>query len=332
MTTNLRGFRCALAGVIWIMAFHGASAAESQAGSFAEVSVTVGTGTWELPGTLTLPADAGPFPGVVLVHGSGPHDRDSTVGANKPFRDLAQGLAAKGIIVLRYDKRSRTHAQRIIDTLSQFTPDQETVDDAVAAVALMRELPDVRSDRVFVLGHSFGGMMAPRIAKRLPSLAGLIIMAGNTRPIPEMLLEQVAAQLNADGYLNGTEQAQLNALRQQVAQVDDPQLTPETPGILLGAGARYWLDLRDYHPEQVATQLTQPILILQGERDYQVTMEDFNGWKRTLAGRSDVTFKSYPTLNHLFVEGAGKSSPAEYARPGRVAQVVIDDIADWIMR
>ena len=72
------------------------------------------------------------------------------------------------------------------------------------------------------------------------------------------------------------------------------------------------------------------MLILQGERDYQVTMEDFAGWKKALESRKDVTFISYPKLNHLFMEGEGKSIPAEYSTPGNVAVAVIDDIVKWI--
>ena len=73
-----------------------------------------------------------------------------------------------------------------------------------------------------------------------------------------------------------------------------------------------------------------PMLILQGERDYQVTMADLEGWRKALSGKSGVTIKSYPTLNHLFMPGEGKSKPSEYEQPGHVADVVVDDIAAWI--
>ena len=72
------------------------------------------------------------------------------------------------------------------------------------------------------------------------------------------------------------------------------------------------------------------MLILQGERDYQVTLEDLAGWKTYLSGQSNVEFKTYPKLNHLFLEGEGKSAPAEYLDPGHVPVYVIDDIARWI--
>jgi fermentation-respiration switch protein FrsA (DUF1100 family) len=97
-----------------------------------------------------------------------------------------------------------------------------------------------------------------------------------------------------------------------------------------GIPAPYWLALKGYEPPEVARQLSQPMLILQGERDYQVTLQDFEGWKAALSSRKDVSFKTYPNLNHLFMEGAGKARPVEYKNPGHVSQAVVEDIANWI--
>ena len=129
--------------------------------AFGEREVTIdagGSGEWSLPGTLTVPAGAGPFPAVVLVHGSGPNDRDETVEASKPFRDLAWGLASRGVAVLRYEKRTRQYAAKVA-AMKSFTVQQETVDDAVAAAALLRHTQGIDPKRVFVLGHSLGAML-----------------------------------------------------------------------------------------------------------------------------------------------------------------------------
>jgi dienelactone hydrolase len=102
----------------------------------------------------------------------------------------------------------------------------------------------------------------------------------------------------------------------------------------MGIPAGYWLYLNNYHQTEVAAQLKTSMLILQGERDYQVTMVDFGLWKKALVKNADVTFKSYPKLNHLFIEGEGpaKSTPSEYEVPSHVAGYVINDIADWIAK
>jgi len=301
-------------------------------GAFQERQVTVGSGEWALPGTLMLPDGAGPFPVVVLVHGSGPHDRDETIGPNKPFRDLAWGLASQQVATLRYEKRTKAYAKKIASILTTFTANDETVDDAVAAVAFLRRVPEIQATQIYVLGHSFGGMMIPRIGRRDPHIAGCIIFAGNTRALDQMLLAQMSYLFSLDGTVTPAEQAQLDQANTEVAKIRDPNLSPNTPPPILGAGARYWLDLRSYRPHEEAKALAQPLLIVQGGRDYQVTSEDFHQWQSALSPRQDVTFKLYPSLNHLFMEGEGKSTPAEYAVAGHMASSVIKDMANWIKR
>jgi fermentation-respiration switch protein FrsA (DUF1100 family) len=163
-------------------------------------------------------------------------------------------------------------------------------------------------------------------------IAGIICLAGNSRPLEDLIVEQFTYLFSLEGELNEEKKKELETLKQQAARLKDPKLSPETPAkdLPLGLPAKYWLSFQDYRPAEVARTLKQPMLILQGERDYQVTMEDFQGWKTALSGRKDVTLKSYPELNHLFMTGQGKGKPAEYLRPGNVAQVVVDDIAAWI--
>jgi len=294
--------------------------------AFKERDFVVGSGEWSLPGTLTMPVGAGPFPAVVLVHGSGPNDRDESVGAEKPFRDLAWGLASRGIAVLRYEKRTREHGSKLA-AVKDFTVQQETVDDALAAAALLRRTEGVDPRRVFVLGHSLGAMMAPRIGQRDPQLAGLVVMAGATRPLEDIILEQVSYLAGADGTVTDAEKKQIESLRAEVAKVK--ALKPGDAGVALGAPASYWLDLRGYDPAAAARSLKQPLLILQGGRDYQVTPDSLEAWRKAVPG---ATFKTYPKLNHLFIEGEGKSLPQEYDKPGHVAEEVIVDLVAWIKR
>jgi dienelactone hydrolase len=288
---------------------------------------------WELPATLSMPKGDGPFPAVVLVHGSGPLDRDESVGPNKPFRDLAGGLASRGIAVLRYEKRTREHGAKMMSA-GPTTVKEEVLDDALAAVKFLRREKGVDAGRVYILGHSLGAMMAPKLATLDPKIFGLVIMAGATRPIEDLILEQMTYLAKLSGEPDAVVLERLSKLKDQVAKVKDPKLSPDTPAdqMPLGQPAAYWLSFRGYDPAKVAADLNTPILVLQGDRDYQVTLADYELWEKALSGRSHATLKRYANLNHLFMEGEGKGTPAEYQKAGHVAKTVVEDIAGWMKR
>lgn len=300
---------------------------------FQEREITVGAGEWKLPGTLTLPVGKGPFPILILVHGSGPHDRDETIGPNKPFCDLASGLAAQGIAVLRYEKRTKQYAMKLKTALVGFTVNEEVVDDAVAAVTLARQTAAIDPNKVFVLGHSLGGILAPRIAAGHPEIAGFIIMAGAlARPLEDLLLEQTIFQLSLSTLPAETKQKQLDEIKQVVAAIKAVSKESPAQDLIFHAPPSYWLDLKGYNPLAAAKALKQPLLVLQGEKDCQVNIQrDFGVWQQTLAGRKNVVLKSYPNLNHLFMEVHGQSTGMEYYQDlGNIVPIVIDDIAKWI--
>jgi len=305
--------------------------------SFTERDVTVGDGEWKLPGTLLVPKSAqaaNRVPGVVLVHGSGPNDRDETILGNKPFKDLAEGLASQGIAVLRYDKRTKVYGKQIA-VLKQFTVKEETIEDAEKAVSLLEQQPEVDPKRVFVLGHSLGGYLLPMILEQTPDARGGIALAGTTRPLEDIMVEQYE-ELIPEQTAGGSEElkkqgeAKLEEARQARAAIKALDASKIDGPPLFYAPPSYWLALAGYNPPTRAAKLTMPLLILQGERDYQVKMTEFANWKAALGSKPNVTLKSYPALNHLFIEGTGKSTPAEYQHAGHVSAEVIDDIARWI--
>jgi dienelactone hydrolase len=295
--------------------------AYSKPDSFRERDVTVGEGQWKLPGTLTVPAGQGPFPAIVLVHGSGPNDRDETVGGSKVFKDLAEGLASRGVVVLRYEKRTRQYSAAMAG-LASFTVEDEAVEDAVKGAALLRAQPEVNPKRVFVLGHSLGGYLAPRIAEEDGKLAGLVILAGAARPMEDAVVDQAE-------YL-GVSADNLKTVKAVAAKIKTLEPGDEDSPPVMGAPVAYWLDLKGYDPAALAKKLALPMLILQGDRDFQVTMKDFALWKAAVGANKAVTMRAYPALNHLFVAGEGKSTEAEYRKPGHVAPEVIDDIAKFV--
>jgi dienelactone hydrolase len=290
------------------------------------IEIAIGPSSSPLPGTLLVPSGEGPFPVVVLVPGSGPNDRDETVGWLKPFRDIAEGLARHGVASYRYDKRSKVHPR---DLAGSITVDDEYVTDAVAAIQMLERRSEVDPDRIVLLGHSQGGTVAPRIAERVPEVAGVVLFAASTEPLEQAIVRQARflAELRTGTSPEGD--AAIEALQAQAASVESPDLTLDTPASkLFGIPASYWLDLRGYDPAAAAAALPQPLLVLQGGHDYQVTQTSFDAFRAALAMRADVTFHLYPELTHVFIDG--DLSPAVYRGKGHVAAEVIDDIAAWV--
>ena len=302
--------------------------------TFAETEVRVDCHGFPLPALLTVPKKASGVPAVVMVAGSGPNDRDETIGKLKPFRDLAQGLAALGIASIRYDKRTKS-APGMFNVKSG-TVNEEVVEDAVSALKVLKsktggrlgKKPTVDPSKIFLLGHSLGAMVAPRILDAAPELAGMVLLGGPARRLEDAIIEQST-------HLAGPKppkavKDQLKAIQVQVDRVKAADLTAETPAsdLPLGINASYWLDLRDYDPVEATANAGKPTLVLHGAVDYQATPEEHEQFRRALAGRRDCESKLYPGLSHIFMPGEGTA--ADYTREANVAEHVVADIARWL--
>lgn len=283
----------------------------------------------ELPGTLTMPEGEGPFPAVVLIHGSGPNDRDESIGALKPFRDIAEDLSNHGIAVYRFDKRTLVYGKEMAaDTKT--TLREETVLDAVRAVQLLAAQDQIDPERIFVLGHSLGGTAIPAIDLELKNQTvkarGYILMAPGARRLDTMIRDQYdfLAELMPEA------KSERNAVLAELEKLEKPE-TLQEGDIIAGAYAAYWKWLIEYDPAGMAADITVPCLLMQGEEDYQVSMEDFRIFRNALGGKENWTFRSYPGLVHTFTEGKKTEGPAAYTRSGRVSERVTADIAEFIL-
>ena len=299
--------------------------------SFSEYEVALGDRPLAVGGTVSVPQASAPVPGVVLLSGGGPFNRDMTMGENRIGADLAWGLASRGIAVLRFDKPSHTHRQ-VVAKNPDFTPTDEYVPYAAAAVDQLRADPAIDASRIVIVGHSMGGSYAPRAAVARPEVAALVLLAAEAEPMNRAAVRVMNHLAALDSASPAMKEAAA-AMAGLAANVDSPQLSRRTDPATLpfGYSGAYWLDVRDYDPVGTARQLGKPMLILQGGRDYQVTVDDDLAlWRAGLDGREDVSIRVYDADDHLFFPGSGPSTPAGYEPRQHVDASVIADIADWI--
>ncbi len=287
-----------------------------------------------LQGKLMLPTSNtnGSIPLIILIQGSGATDSNETIGSNKPFKDIAIGLANKGIATLRYNKKNYQYNRELSDVL--LSPDAEIVDDAITAIQVAHTLDNIDKNAIFVAGHSLGGYLLPKIVKNsdMP-VAGMVLLAAPARSLENTLLEQNTYILSLDGLVK-EEELQLKILEKQLQKVKK-RLNPNTPNteLPLGLPAEYWLYMKKYKATKGIRKLKKPTLVIQAENDYQVTMKDFNTWKKALKRNKKAKLISYPGLFHLLMpsQNPTKATPKDYSRANKVSPLVIEDIAKFIL-
>jgi dienelactone hydrolase len=327
----------------WVKGFARPEVKDDAVGPWKEVEVEIPAPQGPLPGTLTIPLEGEAWPVAVLVHGSGPNDRDETLGPNKPFRDIAHGLAERGVATIRYDKRTfllkeaflsgdpeaKKKAGKALETMGF---DKEVIEDAVAVLAWAKA--DARFTKRVVIGHSLGGMAAPYIAPRHEGLAGLVLMAAPARGLDVITREQLIYKATLVGKSVEEATQEVDAqVGDQWAKARKGEL-PDSARIM-GATVFYWKSLFAHEDVPGAlAKVTQPVLLLQGAKDYQVTTVDYELLEKALESREGGEHEAvlYPTLNHLFMPVEGKSTGAEYMVKGRMASEVIDSVAAFVAR
>lgn len=292
---------------------------------------------YPLNGILSLPEDcSSKVPAVVLVHGSGPADMDEKVGNNFPFKDLAEGLSDKGIAVLRYDKRTFVYGKEMKNDTG-LSVKEETIEDAILAADLLRKDPRIDTNQIFIIGHSLGGMLAPRIDAEGGHFAGIIIMGGSPRKLEEILMDQnndVLDSLNM--FLKMIAKKQIAALSAKFDKIYKLSDEEAKSTVVLGKYSRafYFKEMGEHPSINYLNVLDKPVLILQGDQDFHVSVDkDFKVYKDLLGEKPNVMFKLYPNLNHLFmpaVYGEILKMKKEYKVAQHVDKNVINDISEWI--
>ena len=296
---------------------------------YQEKEIYVKTPKHSLVGILTAPKKGTNYPIVVLVHGSGPQDMDESFGPNKPLKDLAVGLASKGIASIRYVKRTMVYAQEFGKA---FTVKEEVTDDALAAIALARTVVGANKTQIYILGHSLGGMMAPKLATLAPDLKGILLLAAPARKLTDLIAEQSKFMFSLEKDTTKLAKFQLDSA---VKDLDRSRITKlgvlKPDSILFGLPAAYWVDLNLYNQVGTAKKLLkQRIFVAQGVNDFQVSTTDYNLWKSALATNKKAVFRLYPDLNHMMMVQKEKGDLKQYQIPANVSATVVNDVAMWI--
>ena len=302
----------------------------SSNGKFEEQEIYIGDGEQKLNGILTLPKDVEKPPVVIMVQGSGQSDMDETIGAvaNKPFKDIAHGLAENGIASIRYNKRYYQYPEAAPKDL---TIQGEVIDDANLAIELASNNKDLNNEKIFVLGHSLGGMLAPEIAKGNDKVSGIISLAGSPRKLEDIIYDQNNDAVNAMADKSDAEKEEL--MKQVKAEVNKVKNLKEEDKsqAIFGINSEYWISLNNIDTGKILKELSIPMLFLQGEDDFQVYADvDYKQWQELCVGKDNAEFKLYPKLNHLFMKSNGKTDVTEYDTKGNVDEAVISDISNWI--
>ncbi len=288
--------------------------------------------TLQLPAELIIPRSPEKCPLVILIHGSGANDMDESIGPNKVFYDLALGLAEQGIATLRYDKRTKVY-----DSLysgQNFSLYDETIEDALEALELARQLQNIDTSRIYFAGHSLGAMVIPYLLVH-SEVKGGVMLAGPSRSLADLIMDQTRFFLELDGKLSKKDQASIKEVESRYQKIKNKEFTEETPAKdLLGYwGGKYWNTESTYLPLNFIKSNRKPLLILQGARDYQVDpVKDFIPLKQVCDQVEGCESIEYEGLNHLFIVGKGDPNPSEYFLPGNVDEKVIRDISDWILQ
>ena len=283
----------------------------------------------ELKGTLLTPENDSLKKLVIFIHGSGPNDRDETIFENKPFKDIAESLYKRGIASYRFDKKTFSNPESFNDNS---TIDEEVTIDIINIINYFKNDNQFSNYEIIILGHSLGAYLTPRIINKSNKVSKAIMLAGNARSLDKLIIEQY----NYLYELNSTEdlKSELGKLKNQISFLHSKKFNFNTSkeNLPLNLSANYWQSILDYNPLKEVKKVKIPMLILQGERDYQVTIKDFELWKKSLDNNKKVTFISYPKLNHLFITGDKKSQPKEYMIKGIVDEMVINDIFNFIQK
>ncbi len=288
--------------------------------------VSFQSGSIKINGTLIVPSNKENLPVVVMIQGSGPMDRDETIGPNKPFKELAENLASNGVASLRFDKRTFTY-QKEIAKEKTITIKEEVIEDAISAIDFLKKKDEF--SHYFLIGHSLGAWTTPLIASKL-SLDGIVMLCTPGRYIFELMLLQNKFQIK-ERKLDGKKyKQQLEEMEKIIQKIKKKEFSPED--VVLNVPSSYWYSFMESDPRKLIKKLKIPILLIHGGNDCQIYQEDFKIWKNATKNMSNVTIEQFKDVNHILVEYPEKSTGKEYNEKMSISKKLTSFLTNWIKR
>lgn len=295
---------------------------------FSETAIRIGKEPLMLDGMLTQPAKDPVKAVVILVHGSGQSGMNEAVGENRPFQDIAHGLAEQGIASIRYNKRYFQYPEKAVP--QEMTVDKEVLEDVGYAIDFVVSNESLKDYRIYIAGHSMGGMLAPKLALDNDEVDGFISLAGSPRRLIDIMYDQNLALIDSLDKTKEEKAALISAIDEQyelakAVKADSPQ------AFVFSMPSQYIYSLNSIDTPAIARQLDIPMMFMQGTADFQVYADvDFKQWQTLLEGNEKAEFKLYEGLNHLFFKSKGIAGISDYDGENHVEQTVIDDMVKWV--
>jgi dienelactone hydrolase len=300
--------------------------------AFTEQTFKVKNEEYELSANLCLPNSEGKHPLVIIIGESGPTDRDGSYDINLPYKDIAWGLSSKGFASFRMDKRAVAHGIQMLfkrNNYESFTCREDYLDDLYKAIDTLVQMPSIDANSIYIIGHGQGGMLIPLICKEKPFVKGGVFLGVNQKRVQEMMIDQYQYLIKVTPAKKAEFDLQIRRAKYSMSKKLNP-LT-EHKYMPFEVQATYWVWLNNYQHVKMAKKMKQPLFILQGERDYQVSTENYLLWQNSLKKKKNAQFLLYPKLNHLFEEGEGESTYSEYFTKKNIPNYVVYDIYNWLM-
>ena len=315
------------------MQFNPSSPLISESNTYIEEYFQVGE--HKLEGLLTLPKGIENPPVVVLVHGSGYNNADESTFENRPFADIAHGLAEYGVATLRYNERFYQYPEYAETNNTIYT---KSIDDACMAVEQLSKDKRINNEKIFVAGHSLGGMVVPKIAELNTKVCGIISLAGTPISFVDSSYYQAIEEYKTSTLSDEEKEAVLQANLQYIEKCkkidEEGDELVEAPEGIQSYSKSYLKSMNELNTEETLSKLDIPMLILQGKDDTQVYADiDYLEWQRILNNRTNCSFKLYDGLNHFFMKSQGYTISEfvqELMVPGHIDYRVIQDIGDFV--